>query len=42
MVEELLELFVAKVDTHLLESIVLKDLEAGNVQNSNEGDPAEK
>merc|ERR1712241_1205500 len=35
LVEELLELLVTEVDTDLLEAIVVKDLEASNVQASN-------
>ena len=38
MVEELLELFVTEVDADLLKGIELKNLEAGNVQHTNEGD----
>ena len=36
MVEELLELLVDKVDGDLLEAVVLKDLEASNVEHSTE------
>ena len=36
VVKELLELFVDKVDGDLLEAVVLKDLKAGNVENSTE------
>ena len=36
VVEELLQLLVDKVDGDLLEAIVLKDLKAGNVENSTE------
>ena len=39
VVEELLELLVAEVDAHLFEAVVVEDLEAGNVQNADEGDP---
>ncbi len=38
VVEELLQLLVAEVDAHLLEAVVVKDLEAGNVQHADEGD----
>ena len=36
MVEELLQLFIAEVDTKLLKSIEVKDLKSSNVQNTNE------
>ena len=36
MVEELLKLFVDKVDHQLLQGVELKDLESSNVQNTNE------
>ena len=36
VVEELLELLVDEVDGDLLEAVVLKDLEAGNVEHSAE------
>ena len=39
MIEELLELLVAKVDAKLLESIEVKYLEASNIQDTNECDP---
>lgn len=39
MIEKLLQFFVAKVDAHLLEPVEVEDLEAGNVQHSDEGDP---
>jgi hypothetical protein len=42
MVEKLLELFVAKVDAHLLEPVEVENLEAGNVEHANEGDPESK
>ena len=38
MVEELLELFVTKVDADLLEGVKLKDLKSGNVEDTNEVD----
>ena len=36
MVEELLQLFVDKVDGDLLEAVVLKDLKASNVKDGSE------
>ena len=36
MVEELLEFLVDKVDGDLLEAVVFEDLEAGDVENSDE------
>ncbi len=39
VVEELLQLLIAEVYAELLEAVVVKDLEAGNVQDSDEGDP---
>ena len=36
VVEELLQLLVDKVDGDLLEAVVLKDLEASNVEHSTE------
>ena len=36
VIEELLELLVDKVDGDLLEAVVLKDLEASNVEHSTE------
>ena len=36
MVEELLKLLVDKVDGDLLEAVVLKDLETGNVEHGTE------
>ena len=39
VVEELLQLLVAEVDAHLLETVVVEDLEAGDVQHADEGDP---
>ena len=36
VVEELLELLVDKVDGDLLESVIFKDLESGNVEHSAE------
>ena len=36
VVEELLELLVDKVDGDLLESVIFKDLESGNVEHSTE------
>ena len=36
VVKELLELLAHKVDGDLLEAVVLKDLEAGNVEHSTE------
>jgi len=36
MVEELLKFFVGEVDTQLLESVVVEDLKAGNIQDTNE------
>ena len=35
LVEELLELLVDVVDTNLLETVVVKDLKAGNVEDTN-------
>ena len=35
LIEELLELFIAEVDTDLLKAIVVKDLKASNVQATN-------
>ena len=40
MIEKLLKFFVAKVYAHLLEAVEVKDLKSGNVQNSNERNPA--
>ena len=36
VVEELLQLLIDKVDGDLLKAVVLKDLEAGNVEHSTE------
>ena len=38
LVEELLELLVDVVDANLLEAVVVEDLEAGNVEDTNVGD----
>ena len=38
LVEELLELLVDVVDANLLETVVVEDLEAGNVEDTNVGD----
>merc|ERR1712012_791929 len=38
LVEELLQLLIDVVDTDLLEAVVVEDLEAGNIQDSNVGD----
>ena len=38
LVEELLELLVDVVDANLLETVVVEDLEAGNVEDANVGD----
>ena len=38
LVEELLELLVDVVDADLFKSIVVEDLEAGNVEHTNVGD----
>ena len=42
MVEELLELLIAEVDAHLLETVVVEDLEAGDVEDTDKGDPEKK
>ena len=39
VVEELLQLLVAEVDAHLLETVVVEYLEAGDVEDSDERDP---
>ena len=39
VVEELLQLLVAEVDAHLLEPVEVEDLESGDVQHTDEGDP---
>ena len=38
LVEELLELLVDIVDANLLETVVVEDLKAGNVEDANVGD----
>merc|ERR1719209_2779395 len=38
VVEELLQLFVDKIDADLFESVKFEDLKAGDVQHANEGD----
>ena len=38
LVEELLELLVDVVDADLLEAVVVKDLKAGNVEDTDVGD----
>ena len=38
VITHLLQFFIDKVDTDLLKRIELKNLEAGNVQHTNEGD----
>ena len=39
MVEELLQLFVAKVDAKLLKSIIVENLKASNIQDPDEANP---
>ena len=38
LVEELLQLLIDVVDADLLKAVVVKDLEAGNVEDANVGD----
>ena len=40
MVEKLLQLFIAKIDTELLEPVVLKNLKARYVEHPDETNPA--
>ena len=38
MVEELLQLFITKIDANLFECVKLEDFESGDVEDTNEGD----
>ena len=42
MIEKLLKLLVAEIDTELFEAVVLKDLEASDIENANKANPITK